>query len=344
MRSIPSRLVVAAATFLSLSLITAACGSDDATESVPSTTTVPSDPSPEPEPDTAAPDEADDAFPLVDLEVYGRTLSLETRPERIVSLSPSSTEGLFAIGAGPQVIAADEYSDFPAEAPTTDLSGFTPNVEAIVAYDPDLVVAQYDPGDLVAALEGAGIPVLLLPSAVGLDDVFAQLGILGTVTGNLGTAQDVIRTLEERIDAAVAGAPALDEPLSFLHLIDDTLFSVTSSTFIGSVYALFGLENIADAADPDGEAFGYPQLSAEYVVESDPDLVFLAFGDADAFAELPVLGSLRAVTDDGVIELDPDVPSRWGPRIVDFVEQVAETVSRVGAAGALASGALVPAA
>jgi len=324
-----SRLVVAAATLLSLSLVITACASDP----VDGTATAPEPSASAPAPEAAI--DPDEGFPLVDLEVYGRTLTLEARPERIVSLSPSSTEGLFAIGAGPQVIAVDEYSDHPAEAPTSDLSGFTPNVEAIVAYDPDLVIISYDPGDLVASLEATGIPVLILDAAVTIDDVLAQLAVLGTVTGNVEAAQEGVRSLEDRIAAAVAGAPALDTPLTYLHLLDDTLFTVTSSTFIGSVYGLFGLENVADAADPDGEAFGYPQLSAEYVVEADPDLVFLASGDAASFAELPALGALRAVDEGNVIELLPDVPSRWGPRIVDFVEQVAEAVSRLAATGAL---------
>ena len=332
MRSTPSRLVVATATLLSLSLVITACGSG--TVDVTSTTPEPSTAAPAPAPEAAV-DRAE-GFPLVDLEVYGRTLTLESRPERIVSLSPSSTEGLFAIGAGPQVIAADEYSDHPAEAPTTDLSGFTPNVEAIVAYDPDLVIVSYDPGDLVASLEATGVPVLILDAAVTVDDVLAQLGVLGTVTGNADAAQDLIRSLEDRIGEAVSGTPMLDKPLTYLHVLDDTLFTVTSSTFVGSVYGLFGLENVADAADPDGEAFGYPQLSAEYVLESDPDLVFLTSGSAASFAELPALGSLRAVDEGNVIELLPDVPSRWGPRIVDFIEQVAEAVTRLAAAGALA--------
>ena len=181
--------------------------------------------------------------------------------------------------------------------------------------------------------------MLILDAAVTVDDVLAQLGVLGTVTGNADAAQDLIRSLEDRIGEAVSGTPVLDEPLTYLHVLDDTLFTVTSSTFVGSVYGLFGLENVADAADPDGEAFGYPQLSAEYVLEADPDLVFLTSGSAASFAELPALGSLRAVDEGNVVELLPDVPSRWGPRIVDFIEQVAEAVTRLAAAGALA---LVP--
>lgn len=322
MRSTPSRLVVAA--ILSISLIAAACGSDvdTATESEPITST----PAPEPAPNEAP----GEGFPVT-VDVHGTPFTLDERPVRIVSLSPSSTEGLFAVGAGDQVIAADEFSDFPAEAPTTDLSGFTPNVEAIVAYDPDLVVVSYDPGDLVASLEATGVPVLVLDAAVDLDDVMRQLTILGELTGNAGTASDVVATLEARIAEAVAGAPALDEPLTYFHLLDETLFTVTSSTFIGSVYGLFGLENVADAADPDGASFGYPQLSAEYLVAADPDLVFLASGDVASFSALPVLGGLRAVGEGGVVELAPDVSSRWGPRVVDFVEQIAEAITRIAA-------------
>ena len=324
MRSIRSRLV-AAAPALALAALLAACGGDaTAPEPAPPDADAAAA-APEQDPD-AEPDEPASGFPL-ELEVAGRTLSLPARPERIVSLSPSTTEGLFAVGAGAQVVAVDEYSDFPAEAPTTDLSGFTPNVEAILGYDPDLVIVSYDPGDLVASLETAGIPVLVLDAAVDLDGALAQLGILGTVTGNVATAQDVVRSLEDRIEAAVASVPPLDVPATYVHVLDDALFTATSATFIGSVYGRFGLENAADAADPDGEAFGYPQLSAEYLVDADPDLVFLPGGDADAFAALPGLGGLRAVASDRVVELAPDVASRWGPRVVDFVERVAATVA-----------------
>jgi len=319
MRIASSRLVVAAATIVSLSLITAACGDDAATQpDPPITVPVPTE-------------EPSDGFPVT-VDVAGTPFTLDARPERIVSLSPSATEGLFAVGAGPQVIAADEFSDFPAEAPTTTLSGFTPNVEAIVAYAPDLVVVAYDPGDLVASLSATGVPVLVLDAAVDLDDVMRQLMILGAVTGNTDTAAALVTDLEARIAAAVASAPALDEPPTYFHLLDETLFTVTSSTFIGSVYGLFGLVNVADAADPDGSAFGYPQLSPEFLVDADPDLVFLANGDVASFTQLPVLGGLRAVGDGAVIALAPDVSSRWGPRIVDFIEQIARSVAQLATA------------
>lgn len=324
MRNARRRLVVAAATIMSLSLITAACGNEAATEPPP------------PTPDTApASTEPSDGFPVT-IDVSGTPFTIASRPERIISLSPSSTEGLFAVGAGPQVIAVDEFSDFPADAPTTTLSGFTPNVEAIVAFGPDLVIVSYDPGDLVASLTATGIPVLVLDAAVDLEDVLRQLTILGAVTGNVDAATAAVGDLELRIAAVLSAAPTLDEPLTFFHELDDTLFTVTSKTFVGAIYGLLGLVNVADAADPDGAAFGYPQLSAEYLLEADPDLVFLADAlccgqDATTFAARPGFGQLGAVTGDGVIVLGDDVASRWGPRVVDFLEQVAAAVTQVAA-------------
>lgn len=313
MRSTPSRLVVAAATFLSLALITAACGTDAA--------------APEPPPTPA-----DAGFPVT-VDAYGVPVTITARPERIVSLSPASTEGLFALGAGPQVVAVDEYSDFPAEAPTTTLSGFTPNLEAIVAFEPDLVVVSYDPGDLVAGLQAAGITVLVLPAAVTFDDVYTQLEILGVITGNVGGAAELVASLQTRVAAVVATLPALERPLTYFHELDDTLYTVTSSTFVGAVYALLGLDNIADAADPEGASFGYPQLSAEFLLDADPDLVFLAdtrccATSAETFAQRPGFSALRAVQDGNVIELDDDVASRWGPRIVDLLEQAADALAQ----------------
>jgi iron complex transport system substrate-binding protein len=269
----------------------------------------------------------------VTIDVYGTPFTVVSRPERIVSLSPSSTEGLFAIGAGPQVIAVDEFSDFPAEAPTTTLSGFTPNVESIVEFAPDLVIVSYDPGDLVASLAATGIQVLILDAAVDVEDALRQLLILGAATGNDARAREIVAELELRVAAALAAAPVLDVPLSYFHELDDTLFTVTSSTFVGSVYGLLGLVNIADAADADGSSFGYPQLSSEFLLLADPDLVFLADArccgeDETTFAARPGFGGLSAVSAGSVVVLDDDVASRWGPRIVDFLEQVAAAVAR----------------
>lgn len=250
-------------------------------------------------------------------------------PLRIVSLSPTATEMLFAVGAGDLVVAVERFSNYPEQAPVTDLDGFSPNVEAIAAYDPDIVVMQAG-GDTKAGLESLGIEVLVQSAAVSLDDVYAQILEVGDVTGHGDDAAELVAGMKTEIAALVADAPD-GGGLSYFHELDPTLYTVTSSTFIGAVYGLFGLENVADPADADGSAFGYPQLSDEYLVDTDPDLIFLADTqccgqDAAAVAQRPAWEQLSAVRNGNVIELNDDTASRWGPRIVEFIAAISEAL------------------
>ena len=111
-------------------------------------------------------------------------VTLDAMPTRIVSMSPTATEMLFAIGAGDQVVAADSYSNYPSDAPTTKLSAYEPNAEAIANYEPDLVVYAEDPGDLQSSLDKLKIPAISEPAAATLDDVYAQMEQLGQATGH----------------------------------------------------------------------------------------------------------------------------------------------------------------
>lgn len=251
-------------------------------------------------------------------------------PTAIISLSPTATEMLAEIGALNQVVAVDDQSDFPPGVPVTDLSGFSPNIEAIASYEPDLVVVSADIDGLVGALESLEIPVLLLPPANSFDDVFSQIEQLGSAAGHLAKSEELVGSMRAEIDELASSYERPAEPATYYHELDPGLFSVTSATFIGSVYSLFGLENIADAADPDG--FGYPQLSAEYILSSDPDFIFLADTgpggqSAEVVAARPGWAELTAVTNGRVIELNDDVASRWGPRVVEFVRAVADALA-----------------
>ena len=254
--------------------------------------------------------------------------------ERIVSISPVATEMLFAIDAGDRVVAVDSMSNYPAEAPTTDLSGYQPNVEAILGFAPDLVVLSYDPGDVVAGLEAAGVATLLQGAAYTLADTYDQITALGAITGDVDEAAALVAGMQSEMAELAASVRERDEPLSYYHELDDTLYTVTSSTFIGEVYALAGLVNAADAADPDGASWGYPQLSAEYLLDADPDLIFLAdtrccSQTAVTVAERPGWETLTAVTNGTVVELDDDVASRWGPRIVDLLRVIVDSVNAI---------------
>jgi len=264
-------------------------------------------------------------------------VTIEKRPERIVSLSSTATEILFAIEAGEQVEAVDDQSNYPAEAPKSDLSGFQPNVEAIAARNPDLVIYHFDPGDLADSLEKLGIPALMQPAAVQLEDTYQQISDLGLATGKTEEAEDLVESMKKEITEVLETVPEFEDPPTYYHELEQTYFTLTSKTFAGEIYSLLGLENIADAADTEGS--GYPQLSAEYIIDADPDFIFLAntkccAQSSETVAQRPGWGNMKAVTGDRVVELDDDVASRWGPRVVDFLEAAAEAVSELEPANA----------
>jgi len=267
------------------------------------------------------------AFPITIAAPNG-PVTLDVRPTRIVSLSPTATETLFAIGAGGQVIAVDDQSSYPAEAPVTDLTGLEPNVEAIAALGADLVVMMFDPGEVVAALEAIGIPAIVHGAAVDLDDAYAQIEQLGAATGSVAAAAALVGGMQADIDRILGEANA--GGATYYHELDPVLYSATSATFAGALYGMLGLVNIADeAADPDG--FGYPQLSPEYIVVEDPDFVFLADTkccgqSSTTVADRPGWDTMTAVQRGTVVELDDDIVSRWGPRIVDFMESIADAI------------------
>ncbi|NIL41497.1 ABC transporter substrate-binding protein [Salinispora arenicola] len=264
------------------------------------------------------------------------SLTLEQRPEKIVSLSPTATEMLFAIGAGPQVTAADDNSNYPAEAPRTDLSGFQPNAEAIAAKDPDLVVIASDRNKVVDQLTKLKIPVFLTPAAVTLDDTYRQLTELGTLTGHPTEAADVVTGMKDDIAKIVADLPQRAEKLTYFHELSPDLYTATSKTFIGSLYTLVGLENIADPADADGESGGYPQLSEEIIVEANPDFVFLADTkccqqSVETVQARPGWATITAVRENQIVALDDDIASRWGPRVVDLLRTIIDATAKVPA-------------
>jgi iron complex transport system substrate-binding protein len=253
--------------------------------------------------------------------------------DHIVSISPTATETLFAIGAGRQVVAVDDQSSYPTDAPKTDLSGYEPNVEAIASYEPDLVVSSSDDPELVNALDKLGIDVLVQEAAVEIDDVFDQITELGEATGHRNEARALaskMRSDLNEIKEANAGRPALTAYWE----LDPTFYSVTSKTFIGKLLGFVFVRSIADAARSD--VADYPQLSSEYIVSSDPDLVILADTkccgqDAAAVGARPGWGGMRAVTGGNVVELDDDIASRWGPRIVDLLRAISGAAAKVAA-------------
>jgi iron complex transport system substrate-binding protein len=273
-------------------------------------------------------------FPITIAAANG-TVRVPARPKAIISLSPTVTEMLYAIGAGAQVKAVDMYSDYPPQAPRTKLSGLAPNVEAIVADKPDLVIESGDTGSLAKRLAVFHIPVLDLPAPAALPGVYGEFTELGRATGHPAQAAVEDAQIRKQIAAIAAGLPHHAQPVSYYYELDQTYYSVTSDTFIGHLLGLLGMKSIADAAKGAAAAGGYPQLSAEYILRANPDYIVLAdticcHQSAATVAKRPGWSSLTAVKDGHVIPLNDDIASRWGPRIVDLLRTVATALAKQG--------------
>ena len=157
---------------------------------------------------------------------------------------------------------------------------------------------------------------------------YEQIEQIGALTGQLAEAVQVSSTMQSEIDAIAAGITKVDPPLTYFYELDPTPYTVTSNTFIGGVMASLGLLNIADGAE---EGNDYPQLSAEIIVERDPDIIFLAdtkccAQSAETVAARDGWGELKAVSTGSIVALDDDIASRWGPRLVNLVRTIADAI------------------
>jgi len=275
----------------------------------------------------AAPASAARAFPVT-VHAADGTVRIMARPTAIVSLSPTATEMLYAIGAGSQVKAVDLNSDYPPGVPRTQLDGNNPNVEAIAAYKPDLVVASDEAANVDRQLHALGIPVVSEPAAADLSQEYAQFDELGQVTGHEAQARAEVGKIKRQIARIVASVHKPSRPETYYYELDQTYYSATSSTFIGQVLALLGLRSIADAARGTAANGGYPQLSGEFILKANPDYILLADTiccgqSAATVAGRPGWSGLAAVKGGRVIGLSDDIASRWGPRVVDLLSEVA---------------------
>jgi iron complex transport system substrate-binding protein len=272
-------------------------------------------------------------YPLT-VKFGGYTTKIAKKPTKIISLSPSATEILYAIGAGSQILAVDNLSNYPANAPTSEISAFEPNVEAILAKKPDLVLLSIDSTkapQIRNALVKLGIPVLMEKAPATLQDVYAENTLLARVTDRQAGAVKLNASMAKSIKDVLAKAKKSSK-IRIFHELDDTYYSATSNTFIGKVYKSFGVVNIADAASG-ADSSGYPQLSAEYLLKSDPQVIFLADAQygvtAESVSKRAGWSQISAVKNQKIVELPADIPSRWGPRLVDFYKLIGNSLAKV---------------
>lgn len=274
---------------------------------------------------------AKSADPPVTLTFADGTFTFTSRPDAIVSLSPTSTEMLYAIGAGPQVKAVDSYSDYPPSAPKTTLSGYDPNVEAIAKYNPDLVIVATDSAGFNTQMADLKIPVLYEPAAANLAQAYAQYGPLGEATGHVAQAKAEVASIKAKIAHIVATTPHAKKGATYYYELEPDYYSVTSSTFVGQLFSLLGLTSIADSAKGVASSGGYPQLNAEFILKANPTYIFLADticckATPANVAARPGWSNLSAVKDHRIVPLNDDIASRWGPRITILLQDAADAL------------------
>lgn len=264
-----------------------------------------------------------DNFPLDIEQTDGETLTLAAPPARIVSLSAYATAILCAADAGDQLAAVDLYANCPAGSKTLpELDSFAPSLEAIAAYNPDLVYVDTDNGGIVAALRNVDIPVLYLSIPQTIDASLERIQLFASLSGHGTEGAALVSGMQDRIDATVSKLDGVTEGPTVYHELDQTLFSVGPDSYVGDFYTLLKAKNIAAGASEQ-----YPQLTAEAILAADPEVIVLAdepFGvTVESVASRPGWDGIKAVKDGRICSVDPSLVSQPGPNLVDALDAIA---------------------
>lgn len=285
---------------------------------VPPTPTVTPAPTPTPTPFLVITDEA------------GRPVVLRSRPQRIVTLAPSATEMIFAVGAGDRLVGRDALSDYPPEAqrvPSIGSTYQTLNTEAILALRPDLVLA---PGvispEQVKTLEGLGLVVFHQSTPKDLEGIFQQILTVGRLTGNVAQAEQVVAALRDRVRAVeekVKAAPARPKVFYELDATDPGKpWTAGPGSFIDQLITVAGGRNVGAVLSSE-----WGQLSLEELIRQDPDVILLGtanYGETpEKVRQRPGWARLRAVREGRIYPINADLVSRPGPRVVEGLETIA---------------------
>ncbi|MCL4260035.1 MAG: cobalamin-binding protein [Anaerolineales bacterium] len=270
-----------------------------------------------------------EAAGIVFTDGLGHEVKLEGPAQRVVSLAPSITEFLFAVGAGSQTVGRDEMSNFPEEALNVASIGSTYgdlNAEAILALKPDLVIAaQANTPEQVKALENLGVTVYYLNNPVTFAELFEQVELFGQLTGHEEEASALAESLSVRVDGFTSATANFVEKPKVFYEIDGTdaskPWTTGAGTFIDTIIAMAGGVNIGGVLNEP-----YAQISVEEIVLQNPDFILLgdaAYGvTAESVAARPGWGDLTAVKSGAIVPFDDNLASRPGPRLVDGLEEM----------------------
>jgi len=267
------------------------------------------------------------AFPATVTDFQNRSVTVPKRPDRIVSIGPSITEFLFALGAGPRVVGVDDFSDAPAAASQVEkVGGIKVNFEKVVSLKPDLVLSVKFSDGTIEKLAGAGLLVLVVdPQSAG--DVARTAILLGRAVGSEG--ETMARDIQKRVDDVRTKTAAATTKPRVYHEIDASdptkIFTVGPGSYIQDLIGIAGGQNIAASATS-----AYPQLSAEEILRSDPEIIVLAAADYSAKPEQVAARAgwsvIAAVKNKRIFTIAPNLINRPGPRVGEAAEAYAKLV------------------
>jgi len=309
-------------TFAASLVLLSACSPSAVTETLVAT-------EPPTEAPGVAPTEVPTAQPIVLIDGLGRMVELSAPAQRIVSLTPATTEILFAIGAGSQVVGRDMFSDYPdAALDVADIGGSWGeyNSEAIVNLQPDLVIAGgINPPELVASLENLGLTVYFLANPVSMEEMYDNLDIMGTLTGHGTEAVDLAESLKVRVKVVDDTLSGVTEKPVVYYELDATPFTAGPGTFVDQLIDRAGGINFGA-----GMESAWAQVNLEQIVLADPAIIILgdaAYGESpETVAARPGWDVLSAVKNQAIFAFDDNLVSRPGPRLVDGLEALARLI------------------
>lgn len=280
----------------------------------------------------SAPASAEAAYPITVTDDAGRELTLDAEPEQVVSLAPSNTEIVCALGACDRLVGVTDFDDFPAEVADVPkvVVGAQVDVEAVVAAEPDLVLAagnELTPTAVIEQLTELGLPVLTLyPESI--DEVLADIELVGVALDRRDEAVAVVDDIEARVDAVVASVDGLDRPRTFyeVSVFEGVIYTAGEDSFLASLIETAGGEPIT------GDALS-TSIELEDLVAADPEIIVLGDATYDptvtaaSVAARPGWGGMTAVSEGRVVPFPDDVvATRPGPRIVEGVEALADVI------------------
>lgn len=313
-------LMLLAAAVLAATALLFGCGGEGTTTT---TTAAPSSSTTLGSAASTAPGE-EGTYPVTVTDDNGTAVTIAKKPMRIVSTAPSNTEILFALGAGDRVVGVTSLDDYPPEVADIDKVGdFQPNAEAIIALQPDLVVAYSGNEDALKPVTDAGTPVLILNPA-SLEGIYADIVTVGRAVGTSAAADKLVTTISTDVEGLAATAKETGVAPKVFYALDNTLWTAGPGSFVDELLHLANARNIGA-----GGSQAYFQLTAEQLVAADPDLVLLpktVFQSPDVFTKDPRFTNLRAVKEGKVLVIDDVIVTRPGPRIAEGLRVLAKAI------------------